>query len=605
MPRNIPFPETERGQEPDLFFVQDWGGVNTRSKRPAIAENQFAWVENYFPIAPGNLRSMWSNAAALYNAPPGTSIIYTYFFNLFTIAHVAVFLSDGTAYQVNIGTGQVTTISSNPGEFYAGGFLPAAAQWTAQGIVIVSESQNPQGYFAWDGVKLYRAGDASPVWLNDGEPTPMPSGIHGNGIEVYQSRVFVTTPPQAGIPTLKSISAPGNGASFNVGDGGLSVPQQDASLKATFTGLKQSNGFLYEFGDSSVSVLGNIQTTATGVTTFSEQSLDPQAGTTWPGTIQSYGRGILFANPFGVHAIDGGVVTKISAELDGLFEKADFGFIPTGAVCVMFGVKVYCLLLRAFDQTGQARHLMCIWDGVKWFFGSQDAALDLIASQELNSVLTAWGSNSTTLFQMFAKPSSTLPKTLQSKFWAGGDKNVIKFKKVMRFYFELQDIAATGVTFSGTIDSDFANAALNVDTLNAVNNAGQLIQPQNVNQQNIYAVNFGLFAASTGFFEFTNAAGGIIHFTNVMQTMDVLNAVNENDQLIQPQNLNGENIYAFNFGEPNPGGIILWGVSAVTINGRDVACYGRLIGVTLGTTAPDFVLICYAIEYGFDAPFLG
>lgn len=572
MPRNIPFPETEAGAEVALFHVQQFAGVNTRARRPAIGDNQFSWLENMVPIGDGNMRTLYSNAAPIFTVPGAQTIIYTYFFNIALIAYAAVFLSDGTAYQVTLSTGATVAISTNVNEFYAGGALPAAAQWTASGIVIVCESQNPQGYFAWDGATLFRPGQASPTWLNGGVVTPMPTGIHGTGIETYQSRVWVVTPPQpGGIPTILSFSAAGNGANFNTNAGGGSAPQQDASLRGTYTALKQSNGFLYVFGDSSCSVIANVQQ-AGSATSYQQQNVDPQTGTIWPGSVQIFGAGILFANPFGVHVLLGGNIQKISQDLDGIFAKADFlTVVPTASVAVVFGIKVYCLLIRSIDQTGKSRNFMCMWNGGAWWFGSQDNALSLIAAQELNSVLLSYGTDGANLFQLFARASATLPKTIQSKFFAGGQGNsdYIKFKKCMRFYYMVNDEFGQGVFFTGTIDSDFANASFVTNTLTAVNNSQGILQPQNLANQNLYAVTFGILAASIGYYEFTNQSGGIIHFVN------------------------------------QSGGVILWGVSALAINGQDQAAYGRLLGFTLGSISSDFTLIAASIEYNHDAPFLG
>lgn len=578
MPRPVPFPETETGQEPALFHVQNFAGINTRASRPAIDDKQFSWLENYIPIGPGNLRTLYAEGAPAFVGAPALHIIYVYFFNLFLVPQIAVFFDNGTALQINPATGTQTAISINLNEFYAGGYLPAAAQWNAQGIIIVTESQNPEGYFAWDGVTLYRAGMRAPDWLTDGAGTFMPSGIHGNAVEVYQQRAFVTTPPEAGgIPTVKSISAPGDGANFNASAGGLSTPQQDSVLRGTFTALKKSNGFLYEFGDSSVTVLGNIQTVTSGgvvVTSYSEQDVDPQEGTLWPDTIQQFGTTIIYANPNGVQLLAGGQVSKISQDLDGIFATADFQtLIPSAAVMTIFGVKVYCLLLRSADQTGAMRNYLCMFNGAQWFIGSQLAILQKVYTQEVNSVLQAWGTDGQSLFPLFKLPSASLPKIFQSKFFAGDSENAgyIKFKKLMRFYFMAKDRSGVGIVFNGTFDSDFANASLNVSSLTAVNNAQGVIQPQNQQFQDIFAVTFGIFAATIGFFQFTNAAGDVIQFTpNAPAT-----------------------------------GPILWGVAALAINGLDAACYGRLLGVTLGSLSPDFVLMAYSLEYNYDAPFLG
>src|SRR5215467_11469002 len=134
-----PLPDTAKGSPPQVWHVQQFAGINTNASRPAIADNEFSWLQNYMPIGDGNMRTMWSNGSVIFTAPVGKTIIYYYFFNIATVQQCAVFLSDGTAIQVNPVTQATVTISAIAGDFYAGGYLPAAAQWNASGIIIVTE----------------------------------------------------------------------------------------------------------------------------------------------------------------------------------------------------------------------------------------------------------------------------------------------------------------------------------------------------------------------------------------------------------------------------------------------------------------------------------
>src|SRR5262252_5612524 len=362
----VPFPDADKGQPPPLLFMQQWSGINTHASRPAIENNEFSWLQNYIPLGNGNLRTLWSNGAPVYTAPLGLSIVYTYFFNILTVQQCFVVLSDGTAVQLNPLTGVTVTISSTANFFYSGSTLPAAAQCNAAGIIMVTESQNPNGFFAWDGTTLFTPGQAAPSWLTNQTPTVMPSGIHGSSIETYQNRAWVTTPAAGSIPSYVSNSAPGNGANFSPPSGGGSTPQQDSSLRANFTALKQANGFLYAFGDSSITAISNVG--AAGIGSYSNQNVDPQIGTSWPGSVQAFsGTGnlaaIFFANPQGIFILVGGSVLKVSDDLDGLFAHADFTTAPTAAVAIIFGIKVYSLLIKTLDQNGNPIQVMCMTDG--------------------------------------------------------------------------------------------------------------------------------------------------------------------------------------------------------------------------------------------------
>lgn len=544
------FPDAEKAP-PLQFLLSDFQGINTRAERPAIEDQEFSWLENYLPIGKGNLRSMYSNGSPIYTAGAGLSIIYVYFFNLGAIAQAAVFLSDGTAYQVNTSTGAVVTITAGVNTFYDGGaYLPAAAQWSSSGIVITTMAQGTQGYFAWDGTTLYVPGSAAPAWLTNGTATAMPSGVYGASIEVYQSRVWIGRPPIPGtIASVLLFSGPGNGATFSGVDGGGATPVPESYLRNTITQLRQSNGFLYVSGDSSWYVISNVQITGT-TTTFNFQNIEPQVGASWPGSVQSFGHAVLFANAQGVWALVGSTATKISDNLDGIFTQATFStanptLFPTAAVATIFGVNVYMLLVTAPDYLGTTRNYLCMFGGKKWFIGSQVSNLLRVYPQTMNSTLTAWGTDGGSLFQIFSAASSSLTKTIRSKLWAGGqmnsDYNV--YKQTFRFYLMATDRSGAGAAFNGTIDTEANTSAL--------------------------PANFALSASQSAIINFTNSLGGIIQFVN------------------------------------SAGAAIYFAVRSLFITFNDVRSDGLLVGYTMTSTSPDHVITATTLLCGRRAPLGG
>ena len=434
------------GDEGLFFHLRQYRGLNTRTVRTDIGDEEFSWLENLIPIADGNMRAIWSNGATLYTAPGGKTIIYFKMFNIGAVQYAALFLSDGTADQVDM-NGVVTHISTTPNTFYQGGGLPNAAQWGSSGLIIVGDV--PNGYWAWDktaGGTLYASGAASPAWLNNGVATTMPSGVKGTYVETYQSRAWVADGP------VEHFSAPGNGASFSGAAGGGSFTSNDSFLRVNFVANKQSNGFLYLFGDSSINVISNVQTSGSPLaTTFNNQNVDPQIGTPWPGSVQVFTGGrIVFANPTGVFALYGGSAEKISNELDGLFLKAVANPVPSAAVHIIFEVRCYCLTLNVLDIFGIQRVVMCCWDGRKWFLASQLNSLVLLDTQEINTVITAWGSDGGRLFQLFQQASTQLNKILQSRLWQGASYLIIK--QALRIYSLGTDFSNNGYALAGTLD---------------------------------------------------------------------------------------------------------------------------------------------------------
>jgi hypothetical protein len=458
----VPFPDTA-DQPPIKFRVRQFGGFNNNVPRSAIADSQFFWIENLMPLAAGDLRSTYAEGAAVYTTT--STFKNVYFFNVAEGPHVIMFFQDGSAVDIDTIVFAPATIAT-AGTFSSSANVttnqnPVATQWNANGIVIISQV-TANAFWTWDGITLTSNGSNAPTWLTDGLLTPMPSGVRGNALEVYQNRLWVSTPfarfpPTSPVSTL-SVSAPANGADFASADGGNVTPAQDATLRLEYNALKQSNGFLYAFGDSNVSQIYNVQTAGSPpLTTYFNQNVDPQVGCTWQNTVQQIGQAIIFANQQGVYAMNGGVPQKISYELDKLFAGANFAIAPTAAVGFVFGIKCYMIAINARDQTNTLRTFICAWDTKEWFILSTiNAGLTAIYTQLFNGMLTVWGTDATHLFKLFQVPSASLQKILISKLWAGGesDGGYAVYKKAYRFYAQAIDYSGAGVTITGTVDND-------------------------------------------------------------------------------------------------------------------------------------------------------
>jgi len=536
-------PDTPVGQRPLKFYIRDYGGINRNVPRHSLRDDQQFWMENLMPVSPANLRGMYSEGAAIFNAGSKT-IVNVYFYNLSSNPFAIMFFSDGTATQVNTSTGVTVTVSNVANTFFTGGTLPVAAQWNATGIVITSEA-SANAFWAWDGTTLTTQPSNGPTWLTNGATTAMPAGLHGSAIEVYQNRVWITTPPSVALTTPSAVlhnSAPSNGADFLTADGAGATPQQDSSLRFVFNALRQSNGFLYLLGDSNISAVSNVQTGGSPVvTTYSNQNLDPQTGCTWQNTAQLYGQALIFANQQGVYLLNGGIVQKISFELDRMFAQANFSVVPSAAVAMIFGVKCYLLLMQVPDQNNSPRNVILLWNTQKWWVGSQiNQNISQIYTQEFNGVMTAWGCDGKNLIPLFQVPSINLQKIIQSKFWHGGqdDDSFIIFKKAYRFYYEVQDYSGLGFTLNGTIDAEAGATTLSL-------------------------------AAQPGLIIFVNSTNGVITFTN------------------------------------GAGGAINWQVGGNSTNASDVAAYGLHLGYTFTAVGSDFALGAMALLYSEDVMMLG
>lgn len=574
------------GFPPDFQYagLEEWKGLNTKPKRAAIDDQQCYWLENLFPIGRANTRAMYGKGTAIYTAAGGKKVIYYAFYNIGQTDYCAAFLDDGTAYQINVNSLAVTTISSAGGTFYTmGGALPEICQYGTSGILIVTTA-NANGYFGWDG-SLYSPGGASPAWLS-GLTTPlvlsgtiasgsttitgfantvgvqvgmwatganipsntfvtggtsttvvisnaatgsttenitfnwqMPTGIQGTSLDIYQGSVFIVN------GTQRLTSQPGNGANFSASNGGVIAASNDSVLRKGYTRVISTSGYCYLFGDSSIFVVQNLTTTLnsttnTNTTVYQYQNTDPQTGASFVNSVQVLGRSIIFVNTNGVYALTGNTATKISAELDGIWENLDTSVAPTCAAMTLYGIRVLVVNIRAPDYTGTVRNFMCCWDpnAHKWWIASQETPPTFIATQEVQSDLQAFGSDGTTIYPLFTTPSASINKIVQSKLYSGQSSAFIIAKQVLRFYLQLDPISSGGTSVNATIDTETSSVALLQgfgSFITFTNSSGGLLQFQNSFFQNLYwALNQTITALDA------QNTGNLIGFTLTSTTKD-------------------------------------------------------------------------------------
>lgn len=483
------------------------------------------WSDGYMPIGPRFLRTMWGVGDELWNvsdstAVPGTTIVYFDFGNINAVPYCIVFLSDGSLYAINTDTGVATRIAG-PGTIQS----PAPnsvdmTQWGNQYFIIVSLGQ-VNGYFIWDGATFFVAGD---VFAGGTVPT----GLHGNAVEIYAGRVWVAKQQTV------FFSAPGSLVDYSGADGAGDFTSSDSFLRISYIALRQSNGFLYLVGDSSLNYISGVQTSGSpAVTTFTNQNADPEVGTPWPGTVTTFGRNIIFANAFGVHVSYGAAVTKISEPLDGVYNTvADFGgFVPSAAKAIVFGKKIWLLLLPIIDPiSGQQVNKLFGWNGKLWFAASQDMDLIFVQSQEILSVLTAWGTDGQSIRPLFQTPSSALNKVTQSRLW-DTPVGIEQTKSVQRLWGIVQLFTNTNTAVTVKIDNE-----------------------HNVANQASYTPNY----LATGVMTWTGLAGAALTWTGLA------------------------------------GAVLTWrsaGVGLVPFEPTAVSQNGILTGFTVQTSCPDLALV--------------
>ena len=460
------------------LVFEGFTGLNTEASRPGIKDTQLAWCDGWMPIGESNLRTMWGIGASIFTTPGGTTLSWFGFGNVGTIPMGIFGPSDGSVWRYRFDTLATAQVAPAGTITTPATATTGLAQWGGAFIILVAQQAN--GYFFIDptlfygpgtlapGTTLvsggsgyssapavnatggsgtgatfvatvsggavisvamtnpgsgYVAGDAPTLVFSGGGGTganftiaTMPFGVGGTQVETYQSRVWVVNSAQV------RFTAPQSTIDFSTTNGGGSFTSNDSFLRAAFTNIIQTNGFLYLIADSSVNYIAGVTTSGSpAVTTFTNQNADPECGTPYQATATTLGSNIIFANAFGVQVSYGGRVTKVSYELDGVYASvpAFGGLQPTACKAIVFGKRVYVLLIPIVDPiTNTQVNKLFLWDEKRWWSTNQDVPLTAVASLEIASVFAAYGTDGTHVYPLFQQPSTLITKTAQSKLWA-------------------------------------------------------------------------------------------------------------------------------------------------------------------------------------------
>lgn len=323
-----------------------------------------------------------------------------------------------------------------------------------------------------------------------GSITLMPFGISGNAIATYSGHVWIADGP------IVYFSAPGSPSNFATSSGGGNFTSSSNVLRAGYTQLISTNGFLYLIGDSSMDYISGVSTYGSPITTtYTLQNADPEVGTPYPASALTLGPDIVLANSFGVHVSRGAALEKVSEPLDGVYMSGGSTAQLCSAKATIFNKRVFMLLQSIVNPiTSVTNNELLMWDGAKkWWASQQDfGTITFIATQEIGSQLTAWGTNGSIIKPMFQSASTAFTKAVQSRFWdaPGG----YQFSKATGRFWSVWDYNTnSNPTLTVNIDAVTINGANGSTTLTTQGytitgplGAGYFVTPpQAVGQQGI------------------------------------------------------------------------------------------------------------------------
>lgn len=278
------------------------------------------------------------------------------------------------------------------------------------------------------------------------------------------------------------------------GDGAGSSTISDYDLAHSITALRSLNNFLYIFGDQSIKQISSI-TIQNSITLFTILTLASDVGTSYPMTIQSYNRIVLFANKNGIYGIFGATIQKISDDLDGIFQLVDFSTVLPSSALNDFHVNLpntgggsihcYLLLARYNDPVQGARNILLCYQSPKWFVVSQGSLIAIAAVPRLLS--TQWetfGSSGTDVTQLLQNGSVGVNIKLQTALSAHG--HMLMAKQPLIGGVAVTTLTAQNVMFS--VDSENGSNAYTLSASSVVtwiNNVSAVVQWQNNSLQNV------------------------------------------------------------------------------------------------------------------------
>jgi len=301
---------------------------------------------------------------------------------------------------------------------------------------------------------LYITDSSSPHPVGGAQATValMPVGVAGSAIETYSTRAWVAN----GGKIL--FTAPGSPVDFGSTNGGGVITSTDSFLKNSYINLFQSNGFLYVTADSSTNYISGVTTSGTPVTTtFSNVNIDPQQGTTLRDSMQVFGHKIIYVAQDGIHAVNGGIVQKISSELDGFFDTYNGNtfdqFAPSSAQAHIYGQLCYMVLLPVPDPVTNVSSIkLVLWNGARWWTSPQSVNLIRLDTFEYNGDVTAYGSDGQKIYQLFDTTApSTFTKKIMSRLFV--NPSYLLTKRALRLLGLVYKDSATAPAITANIDN--------------------------------------------------------------------------------------------------------------------------------------------------------
>lgn len=459
----------QRGEEPlNRKHFRDWRGVVTTAARNAIPQDSWFHLENLQPIGPANAQTIPDISDELFDYGADT-IYWARQLNLSGTDYIISFATNGKVFAYNIAAD--TSAQINGALTLLSGSASRMDQWKNQILLIIDSS----GYYYWDGTtfaKITGAGVPSAgvdiavafgrVWIVNGRV------LYYSGVDGFSNGV-------PAIPDATDYWAVANGAGF--------VNLTDPILRSNVTRLYAADGYLYYTGASSIHVISDVYV-PTGATpptpVFSNLPIQSNLGTGRPGSLFTFNRELTFANKTGIWAVYGVSAKRLSEDIDGTWQYADFSQPSFGGVVSINNITTRVMLMKRLnDPIFGNDTIMCMhWDN-KWWF-SNYGAITILIPVILDDVSTIFAYKGNKLYKLFSRTDRAGTSKFMTALWPMEDP--LQDKQVIRAGVEVK---MTSVTSQLQLSADTPNISIPLQNTAAfgsvswINDSNSIIQWQN------------------------------------------------------------------------------------------------------------------------------
>ena len=425
-----------------------------------------------------------------------------------------------TAYQTQSALGNVVV-----GSTVIGTGIPSSTTVTSvnynTGVVGISNATTSTGPLVNTTTATFSSGASS---ITVGSATGLVAGalVQGTGIPTGTVILASYVPGSTTVPLSLNTTAASAGnytftsvvyltfsttsSGWDISGGALIQNLTDPQYRGQVVRMLSASGYLYLFSQSSIFVISDVYIPTGAIPpspAFSMVNVQALIGTQYPMSVFPVDRDLYFANNYGLWAMRGVSVVRISEDIDGTVQYFDQSWTISGGTAQVFNILNACFLIKQLnDPAFGTRVLVAMFFDKKWWFYRVSDLAGLyptfICGGMLNNRPTLFGFIGNKLYTFATNTAASPAIEWQTALWAMEES--LADKEVFRAGFEVTS-GGLSATFQLTLDTPYTSTKLNPTSATAnvqwINNNQTLVAWINNSSATVswYAGNYLLFFA--------------------------------------------------------------------------------------------------------------